>query len=315
MLIDHSWFDPDRISDETRLMRARLQEQSREWPKPWDLESVVDYRRTVRDVLDGFGASSVEWAEDRSIEGRGGHEIALRVFVGETVEGVYLHFHGGGLVLGPSPSEDRFASFVEATGVAVVSVDYRLAPEHPWPAPYDDAEDAAVWLAEHAGSEFGTETLFIGGSSAGAGLAASTLLRLRDANGHTGWRGAVFNQGGFDRRPTRSKAEFDDDPVFDPDLEAWFEAQWLPAGTDVSIPELSPVLADLSGMPPGLFVIGTLDPLLDGTLHMAARWEAGGNQADLAVYPGGFHSFDAFPIDIARQARERLHAWVGEHAA
>lgn len=75
-------------------------------------------------------------------------------------------------------------------------------------------------------------------------------------------------------------------------------------------PELSPVLADLSGLPPALFTIGTLDPLLDENLNMAVRWEAAGNQTDLAVYPGGFHSFDSFPSGIAQETKDHIHTWV-----
>lgn len=164
----------------------------------------------------------------------------------------------------------------------------------------------------HARREFGTETLFIGGTSAGANLAASTLLRLRDRHGYTGWRGAIFNQGGFDKRPTHSKARFGDDPVLPGALLDWCQDQLLDGNTDLSDPELSPVLADLSRLPSALFTIGTLDPLLDGSLNMAIRWEAAGNQTDLAVYPGGFHSFDSFPIGIAQEAKDRIHTWVGD---
>lgn len=195
-------------------------------------------------------------------------------------------------------------------GVAVVSVDYRLTPEHPWPAPLDDAEDAASWLVNHTGYEFGTETLFIGGTSAGANLAASTLLRLRDEHGYTGWRGAIFNQGGFDKRTTPSKIRFNDDPLLPGPLLDWCHDQLLDGDTNLSDPELSPVLADLSGLPPALFTIGTLDPLLDENLTMAVRWEAAGNQTDLAIYSGGFHSFDSFPSGIAQDAKNRLHTWV-----
>lgn len=310
MLIDRAVFHPDRISPETRQVREELQRQLRNSPGPWELDSVDEWREMVDAWRAPPEQSRVAWAEDRTIEGRTGHDIGLRIFAGDSVDAVYLHFHGGGYVLGPSPIEDHHADFVEATRAAVVSVDYRLAPEHPWPAPLDDAEDAASWLVREAPGEFGTETLFIGGTSAGANLAASTLLRLRDGHGYTGWRGAIFNQGGFDMRPTHSKARFDDDPVLPDALLDWFHDQLLDGDTHLSDPELSPVLADLSSLPPALFVIGTLDPLLDGSLNMAVRWEAAGNQSDLAVYPGGFHSFDSFPIGIARKAIDRIHSWV-----
>lgn len=310
MLIDRSVFDPGRISPETRQMREELQKQLKGQPGPWKFDSVDEWRETVEAWRAPPEQSRVAWAEDRTIEGRTGHDIGLRVFVGDRVDGVYLHLHGGGYVLGPSPIEDHHAVFVEATGAAVVSVDYRLAPEHPWPAPLEDAEDAANWLVSHAGREFGTETLFIGGTSAGAHLAASTLMRLRDGHGYTGWRGAIFNQGGFDKRTTYSKIKFNDDPLLPSAILDWSHDQLLEDNTDLSNPELSPVLADLSGLPPALFTIGTLDPLLDENLNMAVRWEAAGNQTDLAIYPGGFHSFDSFPSGIAQEAKDHIHTWV-----
>jgi acetyl esterase len=310
MLIDRSIFDPDRISPETREMREELQRQVGSLPNPWEFDSIDRWRQMMDGRLASAGQSSVAWAEDRSIEGRGGQSVGLRIFAGETVNGVCLYLHGGGYVLGPSPNEEPHASFVEATGVAVVLVDRRLAPEHQWPAPLEDAEDAAVWLVKEAAGEFGTETLFISGTSAGANLAASTLLRLRDRHNYTDWRGAIFNQGEFDMRPTHSKARYSDDPVLPDTIHGWIRDQLFKDDTDLADPELSPVLAELTNLPPALFTIGTIDPLLDGSLNMAVRWETAGNQTDLAIYPGGFHSFDSFPIPIAREAKERILVWV-----
>src|SRR5205085_4948857 len=117
---------------------------------------------------------------NRMIPGRAG-DIPVRVFVPPTVRGVYLHIHGGGWVLGAFDQSDvalwKLARHAE---LAVVSVEYRLAPEHPFPAGPDDCEDAALWLIEHAADEFGVTDLCIGGESAGGPLAALTLLRIRD---------------------------------------------------------------------------------------------------------------------------------------
>src|SRR5690606_24582730 len=107
-----------------------------------------------------------------------------RTIVGERVDAVYLHIHGGGWVLGAADQQDVLLQRIaEGAGVAVVSVDYRLAPEHPFPAAPDDCAAAASWVLENAASEWGTERLLVGGESAGAHLTALTLLRLRDRMG------------------------------------------------------------------------------------------------------------------------------------
>src|SRR3569833_473799 len=116
--------------------------------------------------------------EDRMIPGRAGG-VPLRVFTPPVVRGVYLHIHGGGWTLGTAAGQDiQLWRLARAAEVAVVSVGYRLAPEHPYPAGPDDCEDAARWLVAEAVQAFGTDRLTIGGESAGAHLAVVTLLRL-----------------------------------------------------------------------------------------------------------------------------------------
>ena len=105
--------------------------------------------------------------------------------------GVYLHLHGGGWVLGGADMQDPMLERIaDNTGQAVVAVEYRLAPEHTYPAGLDDCEAAAVWVVQNANKEFGTDVLTIGGESAGGHLTAVTILRMRDRHGYTGFRGA-----------------------------------------------------------------------------------------------------------------------------
>ena len=110
--------------------------------------------------------------------------IPIRVLRPEQVDGVYLHFHGGGMTLGSAAGMDgRNWPLAQACNVAVVSVDYRLAPEDPFPAGPDDCEAAALWLVDHCREQFGTSKLLVGGESAGAYLAILTMLRLRQRLG------------------------------------------------------------------------------------------------------------------------------------
>ncbi|NNN19509.1 MAG: alpha/beta hydrolase fold domain-containing protein, partial [Acidimicrobiaceae bacterium] len=111
----------------------------------------------------------------------------------------YLDIHGGGFYMGSaSRSDGQNAILADALGVTVVSVEYRLAPEHPWPAAPDDCETAALWLVEDGRTMFGTERMLIGGASAGATLAATTLLRLRDRDLVHQIVGAVLQFGAYD---------------------------------------------------------------------------------------------------------------------
>ena len=248
--------------------------------------------------------------KERIIKGPAG-DVPVRVFVPEVVKGVYLHIHGGGFMLGRAYQYDEMmAAIASACQVATVSVDYRLAPEDPYPAGPDDCETAAVWLAENAASEFGTDRLVIGGESAGANLSAVTLLRMRDRHGFSGFSGAVLTYGGFDLSMTTSARNWGKRPlVLTTPLIQWFHENYV-AEDKLTHPDVSPLYADLAQMPPALFTIGTLDPLLDDSLFMHARWIAAGNPAELAVYPGAIHGFDAFPLKAAEQANQKIADFI-----
>ena len=200
----------------------------------------------------------------------------------------------------------------QATGLTAVSAGYRLAPEHPYPAGPDDCETAALWLVDAAPREFGGELVAIGGESAGAHLSVVTMLRLRDRHGLTPFRAANLVYGAYDLGLTPSVRRWGprnlilSTPIIE-QFTDWFVPPALRAEPDVS-----PLHADLRGLPPALFSIGTLDPLLDDSLFMAARWRAAGNRAELAVYPGGIHAFNAFPVPIGVQANTRALAFLKE---
>jgi acetyl esterase/lipase len=120
-------------------------------------------------------------AVEELVEDAGGR-VALRIHTpAGPVTGVLLEIHGGGFYLGSAAASDvRNRELADRMGVVVASVDYRLSPEHPWPAAPGDCETAALWLVEHAEDRFGTARLALVGFSAGATLAMTTLLRLRD---------------------------------------------------------------------------------------------------------------------------------------
>jgi acetyl esterase/lipase len=259
---------------------------------------------------------TVDAAEDRVIPGPAG-ELPIRVLLPDRVRGVYLHLHGGGWTLGAAHHVDiRNWAIARHCELAVVSVNYRLAPEHPYPAAPDDCEAAARWLVRNATSEFGSDHLLIGGESAGAHLSVVTLLRMRDRHGFQGFAGANLIYGHYDLELTPSVRRWGDrDLVLSRPLIEWFRGHFAPDASTWRDPDVSPLHADLSGLPPALFSVGTLDPLLDDSLFMHARWIASGNPAELAVYAGGVHGFDAFPIPLSRAARARAEAFLSDRVA
>ena len=247
-------------------------------------------------------------ARDLSIRARSG-AIRVRVLAPEEkATGVYLHIHGGGWVLGCCDEQDELLwALVEATGLCAVSVDYRLAPEHPYPAGPDDCEDAAVWLLDSGLTELDApDRVAIGGESAGAHLAVTTLLRLRDRHGVSGaFQAANLVYGVYDlsgRPSPRNRG--DRHPMLSTPDRVWFR-QSFTGNRDLEElrdPDLSPLHAELHDLPPALFTVGDLDPLLDDSMLMADRWQSAGNRAELRVWPESIHGFTAFPLALARAA-------------
>jgi acetyl esterase/lipase len=251
-------------------------------------------------------------AVERAIDGPGG-PLRLRILRPDEPRACYLHVHGGGWALGGPDRQDRtLLRFADAARVAVVAVGYRLAPEHPHPAGMEDCLAAIRWLAAHGGRELGARRLIVAGESAGAHLAALALLALRDHREIEAVTAANLAYGVYDVSMTPSARLWGDRQIVisTPQL-AHFAEQYAPPERHRD-PDVSPLYADLTGMPPALLHCGTLDPLLDDTLFMGARWRAAGSPAELALYAGAPHEFLTLreAIPAASDARRRMVAFV-----
>ena len=306
-------YDPelDELAIEQHAINDVVLELTRSGPD-WDDPAGLEELRNLQMP----GQEPLEDTETGELPGPGG-PIPYRLRRPEgTPTGVYLDIHGGGMCIGRAESNDATnAALAADLGVAVVSIDYRLAPEHPFPAGPDDCEAAARWLIDHAGDELGTDRLLIGGGSAGAYLASLALLRLRDQGLADRFRAANLVFGVYDLGMTPSqRASADSHLIPKAALEACY--RYYAPGRDAEErrdPAVSPLYADLSGLPPALFTCGTLDPLYDDTLFMARRWEAAGNDVELAIYPDAIHGFVGFPTEMAARARARIGEFLAAH--
>jgi acetyl esterase len=264
----------------------------------------AQYDRTFQTVAE---------AEDREIAG-----VRCRVFTPDgPPKAVYLHFHGGGMVVGkPEMNDLGNRAMARAHGVTVVSVDYRLAPEHPYPAGPDDGVAVAAWLLEHAEAELGASRFVLGGESAGGYMAAAVLLRIRDelrAIDRVLGANLVFGVHDWGRSPSQRGIRPHPGPdVLDPEGIEFFVDCYLPGLTDDERrdPAISPAFADLRDLPPLLCSVGSTDHLLDDTLLLASRAAAAGTPVDLFVAPDMPHGFMAFPCGITTAWQATTNAWL-----
>ena len=315
---DPARFDASQASPEMRAIVEQIGQMPMEMRTPEP--SVEEAQRAREQFAEGpfkLAAESAR-AEERTIAGPAGN-LTLRVILpaGE-VRGAMLHIHGGGWVLGePKMSDTGNEALADALGLAIVSVDYRLAPEAPYPCGPDDCEAAALWLVENAKAEFGAapDRIVVGGESAGGHLTAVTTIRMKQRHGYS-FRAANVVYGLHDLSGVPSHAEFDGRGLLlDSANIEWFTRCFVPDAALLRDPDVSPLYADLGGLPPALFTVGTFDPLLDHSLFMHARWGAAGNVSELQVFPGAPHGFDAFPAPEAVAARARMASFLGEHLA
>jgi acetyl esterase len=246
--------------------------------------------------------------------------VPCRVFTPEgKATAIYLHFHGGGMMIGaPEMSDYSSVDLRDRFGVAVVSVDYRLAPEHPYPAGPDDGVAVAAWLLANGEAEFGSSRLIVGGESAGGYMAAAVLLRIRDelhAADRVVGANLVFGVYDWGRSPSQRGIRPTAGPdLLDPVGIEFFTECYLPGMTDDERrdPSISPAFADLHDLPPALMGVGTSDHLLDDTLMLSNRWAAFGNEVELLVLPELPHGFMAVPCGIVTHWYERTNEWFAD---
>ena len=248
---------------------------------------------------------------EASVPGPGG-EIAVRIYrplSAPAMAPALVYAHGGGFVFCDLDSHDGLCrNIANRTQAVVVSVDYRLAPEHRWPAAAEDIYAAVAWTAGHA-EPLGVDPgrMAVGGDSAGGNLAAVAALMARDRGGPMLAAQLLIYPviaADFD---TASHLAFGEGYYNPRAALQWYWDQYVPHAADRRHPHASPLFADLQGLPPTVVVLAGHDPLHDEGSAYASALEAAGVGVTRLPYPGGVHGFVTMPmLDLAQRARADL---------
>jgi acetyl esterase len=244
-----------------------------------------------------FGAPDVAVEREIALPGAGGEMRALLHAAQGTGLPVILYAHGGGYcVMSPQTHAKITKQLANGAGAAVVSIDYRLAPEHPHPAGIDDCVAAYRWLREHAADLGGDSSrIALAGDSAGGGVVAAAAQRLVAA-GETP-AAVLINCGWLDLNDDSPsfRAYGPDDPLIDDDVMSYWRSSYQPDSVRWGDPDVSPLFGDVSGFPPACVVAAGIDPLCDDGLRFAAKLRDAGRDVELLHYEGMPHVFSWFP--------------------
>jgi acetyl esterase len=256
--------------------------------------------------------------EDHRIQGPAGEPLPVRTYFplgpdhSDGGRPVLIYFHGGGFVLCDLDSHDSCCRrLANGSGAVVVSVDYRLAPEFPFPAAVDDAWAATEWVADHI-AELGGDAarLVVAGDSAGGNLAAVVAMIARDRGGPPIAFQVLIYPVVDQRRKSSAASPHATSGVLTGAHMQWFTEQYLGCDGDRTDVLASPILGDMAGLPPAHIVTGGMDPLCEEGEEFARRLRAAGVPATVRRYERGFHGFfnltDHLPA--ARQASDDVCA-------
>ncbi|KAK0666409.1 Alpha/Beta hydrolase protein [Cercophora samala] len=328
--LDASKFAPENVSEETINVNNFIERATSSGPT-WQEVGPVRFRQMRENGETGFAAPVyLPTAKDIPIPSRDpGRDIAVRVYTpdnGQPSKGLFLHIHGGGFVLGTHQHQDgKLREYANTFQLTALSVDYRLAPENPWPAQVHDCFDVAEYLVDKGQNTFGAKLLFISGESAGGNLAATTAFHLLRTRPHHEITALILPYGWFDvTQNLPTAATFERPLLINNEKMLGFAVAYAPNMTieERRNPLISPIYDDMRGLaklapggklPPALFLCGTEDPLLDDTLLMSTKWMITGSEAIVKIYPGACHAFTAVPgFKAAEEAWEATVQFMRE---
>ncbi|KAI3338055.1 acetyl esterase [Ustulina deusta] len=326
IVIDYSRFDPGNTTEDTKKYSVFLEEATNSVPRWYDVGAPCFREMMEAGEFGGLKPVTLPEAEEFSVPSREpGRAIPVRMYKpdnGAPSKGILLHMHGGGYTLGSHRHADGLLKFYANTcQITAMSVGYRLAPEHPWPAGREDCIDVAEHLVDGGGgsSSSSNALLFLAGESGGANLAVLTAFALmRSRPGHA-LKGLVLPYGNYSvALGLPSMASYERPVVLNREIMGRFAEVYTPGWTTEArqSPLVSPLFEDLRALasssspsaapggrlPPALFLCGTDDPLLDDTLLMGVKWLASGSEAVVKIFPGAPHVFNVPDLDVGKES-------------
>ncbi|EFQ99793.1 acetyl esterase [Nannizzia gypsea CBS 118893] len=326
LTIDVTKFHPSNVTEEVKKVNTFIENVTKNGPK-WDEVGAEKYRQ-MRETGETPLPVPVYLSDaiDATLPSRdAGRDIPLRVFRPENglpSKGIYLHFHGGGFVLGTHKHSDTpLKMYANKCQLTAISVGYRLAPEDPYPAGINDCVDAAEYLIDHP-EEYQAKLALVGGESSGGCLAALTAFQLMRSRPQHQLAGLIFPYGWFDISLGLPKVtSFTRPLVINLEAMQLFANAYAPNKEERRHPQLSPLYEDMQALalqspslslPPALFLCGTNDPLLDDTLLMNMKWMIAGGESVLKIYPGAPHGFNAFPGKMGEDGKAVILQFMQE---
>ncbi len=279
-------------------------------------DGTVEAARQMASGMTEFGGAGpvMSRVESLSIQAANDHNIAARLLIPEgELQGLIAYFHGGGWVLGDLDAFDALGRVLAVEcGCAVALIDYRLAPEHPFPAAAEDALTAVAWLSRSSEALLGKSLpLIVAGDSAGGNLAAVAAQQLQKSTVHIAAQILVYPvaDANFD---TTSYEQFADGPVLTRAAMMWYWDQYLPAINRRTDPLAAPIrCADLRGLPPAVIITAEVDPLRDEGEAYADALEKAGVYVARQRFSGVTHGFFGM-VNLVAASREAVRYAASE---
>ncbi len=279
-------------------VRALLEMMDAQGAPPLESQDPIEARNSRLEPMKLLGGEpdALGHVENLTVPGPGG-EVPVRVYASERggLRPALIYFNGGGFVFGNLDTHDAVCrALAKESGAVVISVDYRLSPEHKFPAAVEDAHAVTVWVAANA-ERLGVDArhIAVGGDSAGGNLATVVAMRCRDAGGPAlASQVLLYPVTDFSSFETGSHRELGEGYFLTRAAMQWFTGHYLASAELARHPEVSPLLAaDLRGLPPSLVITAEFDPLRDEGEAYAERLRQAGVPVTMNRYPGMIHGF------------------------